>query len=65
MFYKAPNASKLALLFLIDHLRSRGSKWLDSQVMTPHMKALGATEIDREIFLDKLKATQASNLKLF
>lgn len=65
MFYKAPNASKLALLFLIDHLRSRGSTWLDSQVMTPHMKALGATEIDREDFLDKLKATQSLNLKLF
>ena len=65
MFYKAPNASKLALLFLIDHLRSRGSTWLDSQVMTPHMKALGATEIDREDFLDKLEATQSLNLKLF
>ncbi|MEP6788856.1 MAG: leucyl/phenylalanyl-tRNA--protein transferase [Acidobacteriota bacterium] len=65
MFYKAPNASKLALLFLIDHLRSRGATWLDSQVMTPHMKALGATEIDREVFLDKLEATQSLNLKLF
>ncbi len=65
MFYKTPNASKLALLFLIDHLRSRGSTWLDSQVMTPHFEALGAKEIAREDFLDKLRETQKSNLKLF
>ena len=65
MFYKTPNASKLALLFLIDHLRSRGSTWLDAQVMTPHMKAFGAKEIDRRKFLDKLGETQRLNLKLF
>lgn len=65
MFYKVPNASKLALLFLIDHLRSRGAEWLDSQVMTPHLKALGAREIDREDFLDKLKETQMLGLNLF
>jgi len=65
MFYKAPNASKLALLFLIDHLGSCGTTWLDSQVMTPHLEALGAKEIDREDFLDKLKATQKLQLKIF
>ena len=65
MFYRQPNASKLALLFLIDHLRARGSTWLDAQVMTPHMKALGAIDIDREDFLDKLKATQQQHLTVF
>jgi len=65
MFYKKPNASKLALLFLIDHLRSRGSKWLDAQVMTPHIRSLGAKEIDRTEFLDKLKETQSAKLQLF
>ncbi len=65
MFYKVPNASKLALLFLIDHLRSRGSTWLDSQVMTPHFEALGAEDIDRDEFLDKLKETQSLRLELF
>src|SRR5687767_1086202 len=44
MFFKAPSASKLALLFLIDHLRSRGATWFDAQVMTPHIRALGAKE---------------------
>ena len=65
MFYKAPNASKLALLFLIDHLRERGSTWLDCQVMTPHMEALGAKEIDRKDFLDRLKETQKLHLEIF
>lgn len=65
MFYRQPNASKLALLFLIDHLRSRGSTWLDVQVMTPHMKALGAKDIHRELFLGKLKDTQRMDLNIF
>lgn len=65
MFFKKPNASKLALLFLIDHLRIRGSTWLDNQVMTPHFKAFGAKEIDRKDFLRKLKETQGLELKLF
>lgn len=65
MFYRQPNASKLALLFLIDHLRERSSTWLDAQVMTPHMKALGARDITRDEFLDKLERTQELNLDIF
>lgn len=65
MFYKVANASKLALLFLIDHLREGGSTWLDSQVMTPHLEVLGAKEIDRDEFLDKLNETQKIKLELF
>ena len=65
MFYRRPNASKLALLFLIDHLRSRGATWLDCQVMTPHMEALGAREIARARFLDLLAIAQASRNQLF
>ncbi len=65
MFYKRPNASKLAVLYLIDHLRSHGSTWLDSQVMTPHFEALGAKKIDRSEFLDKLKETQDLKLSIF
>ncbi len=65
MFYTAPNASKLALLFLIDHLRSRGSTWLDAQVMTPHMQILGAKEIPRPEFLSKLEAARSLANELF
>jgi leucyl/phenylalanyl-tRNA---protein transferase len=65
MFHTADNASKLALLFLIDHLRDRGATWLDAQVMTPHIRALGGKEIRRKEFLRKLKETQESRLDLF
>lgn len=65
MFHTATNASKLALLFAIDHLQARGATWLDAQVMTPHIRALGAREIRRSEFLKRLKQTQSSKLDLF
>lgn len=65
MFYKLPNASKLCLLQLIDHLKTRGLDWMDIQMLTPHLKALGAKEISRENFLERLKQTQARKLQLF
>ena len=65
MFHLRPNASKLALLHLVEHLRARGLGWLDIQVMTPHMEALGARLVPREEFLDLLARTQARGLKLF
>lgn len=64
LFYRQPNASKLALLFWIDHLQSRGLDWIDIETMTPHMEALGATLIPRDAFLDRLAATHARRLTL-
>jgi leucyl/phenylalanyl-tRNA---protein transferase len=65
MFHLRPNASKLALLFLVEHLASRGAEWFDVQVQTPHLQALGAKEISRQTFLTKLEKTLALGLKLF
>jgi leucyl/phenylalanyl-tRNA---protein transferase len=65
MFSLRSNASKLGLLFLIDHLKQRGLDWLDVQVMTPHIEALGAHEISRTGFLEKLSLTQKRKLVLF
>jgi leucyl/phenylalanyl-tRNA--protein transferase len=65
MFYTHSDASKLALLFLCDHLRARGSELLDCQVMTPHLQALGARLIPRSEFLDRLEAAQGRELMLF
>jgi leucyl/phenylalanyl-tRNA--protein transferase len=65
MFYLRPNASKLALLHLIEHLQRRGLDWLDIQVMTPHLQALGARPIMRCEFLEKLAAARLRALKLF
>jgi len=65
MFHRISDASKLALLFLIDHLKARGCTWIDCQVMTPHMEALGAREIARSKFLDLLATAQARGVSLF
>lgn len=65
MFHRRADASKLALLHLIEHLRARGATWLDCQVMTPHMAALGAREIPRAQFLDMLAEAQAKTTALF
>lgn len=65
MFHKEPNTSKFALLHLIDYLQKHHASWLDVQVMTPHLKALGAKEISRKEFLRKLKETQGFELNLF
>ena len=65
MFYLRPNASKLALLFLVGHLKARGLDWLDIQVLTPHMRALGARLISRDEFLQRLASARHRGLKLF
>jgi leucyl/phenylalanyl-tRNA--protein transferase len=65
MFYRRPNASKLAFLHLAAHLASRGLDWLDIQVLTPHMARFGARAVPRERFLARLAATRARGLRLF
>ena len=65
MFYYRSNASKLALLYLVEHLQKRGLDWIDIQMMTPHMEALGAKDIDRSEFLEKLSLAQERKLTLF
>ncbi|HEX9493753.1 MAG TPA: leucyl/phenylalanyl-tRNA--protein transferase [Thermoanaerobaculia bacterium] len=65
MFHRRPDASKLALLHLIDHMQARGASWLDCQILTRHMRALGAREITRARFLDLLAETQGRALRLF
>ena len=65
MFYVSPNASKLSILHLLDHLRARGLDWLDIQTLTPHMQRLGARLIGRDRFLAKLQRTRGRGLRLF
>jgi leucyl/phenylalanyl-tRNA--protein transferase len=65
MFHLESNVSKLVILFLMDYLANQKAPWMDIQVMTPHMKALGAREISRTLFLKKLADAQKQTLKLF
>ncbi|RZK18656.1 MAG: hypothetical protein EOO56_15690 [Hymenobacter sp.] len=65
MFHHRPNASKLAVLALAEHLRARGASFFDIQQLTPHMAALGAEEVSREGFLALLAAEQGAERRLF
>ena len=65
MFHHEADASKLALLHLVDVLRAGGLEWLDVQVMTPHLERLGARPVPRGEFLARLARTRARGLRPF
>ncbi|MBS1832274.1 MAG: leucyl/phenylalanyl-tRNA--protein transferase, partial [Acidobacteria bacterium] len=59
MFHTAPNASKVALAGLVGRLRERGFTLFDTQMTTPATIQMGATEIPRLEYLNRLgKAVQ-------
>ena len=47
MFHQVADASKVALVNLVERMRARELILLDIQFMTPHLRSLGATEIPR------------------
>lgn len=51
MFHTATDASKVALVWLVDHLRQTGAYLLDTQWKTDHLESLGAIEIPRDTYL--------------
>lgn len=53
-FFRVRDASKVALVRLVDHLRARGYQLLDIQQLTPHTARLGAVEIPRRRYLARL-----------
>ncbi len=54
MFHHSRDASKVALVGLVEHLRSRGVILLDVQWLTPHLASLGAVELPRAEYLSLL-----------
>ncbi|MFH1748787.1 MAG: leucyl/phenylalanyl-tRNA--protein transferase [Planctomycetota bacterium] len=59
MFHAVTDASKVALVALVKHLRQRGYTLLDTQWHTPHLARFGTVEIPREEYLERLRqATQ-------
>jgi leucyl/phenylalanyl-tRNA--protein transferase len=57
MFHRVNDASKVALHHLIQHLRRRGFALFDIQMVTPATKPLGAIEIPRREYLQRLSTT--------
>ena len=65
MFYREPNASKLALCHLMELLEARRVGWIDCQQLTPLFESMGAVEIPRERFMDLLGEALADVLPPF
>jgi leucyl/phenylalanyl-tRNA--protein transferase len=60
MFSRVPDASKVALAWLVAALRRGGAELLDCQFMTDHLASLGAIEISQARYLALLQAAQRS-----
>lgn len=62
MFHRATDASKVALVGLVERLTDGGATLLDVQWSTDHLATLGATELPRQKYLDRLSAALARPL---
>ena len=55
MFSRRRDASKIALAYLVTHLRACGFTLFDTQFLTPHLASLGAVEIPRAAYQQLLR----------
>jgi leucyl/phenylalanyl-tRNA--protein transferase len=55
MFHRVTDASKVALVALVQHLRAQKFALLDTQWLTPHLEQFGAIEIARSRYLKLLQ----------
>ena len=56
MFHRVTDASKVALVALVERLRGHGFTLLDTQWTTEHLEQFGATDIPRDEYLRRLDA---------
>lgn len=54
MFHRQRDASKVALVALVDRLRERGYELLDSQASTEHLERFGCIEIPARQYMQRL-----------
>jgi leucyl/phenylalanyl-tRNA--protein transferase len=56
MFTRVPDASKIALAYLVNFLRRQGVAWIDCQQQTRHLASLGARPVARADFITHVRA---------
>lgn len=56
MFHIERDASKVALVALVERMRARGFSLLDTQYVTPHLERFGAIEVPRTAYRSLLAA---------
>lgn len=55
MFYRIPEGSKVALVKLVERLRSHSFVFFDAQMMNPHLERFGAYKINEQQYQALLK----------
>ncbi|APD86163.1 leucyl/phenylalanyl-tRNA--protein transferase [Alteromonas sp. Mex14] len=55
MFHLESNTSKLAMLALVEHMKSQNMAFIDCQLPTDHLASLGAKVVSRPEFIEKLE----------
>ena len=56
MFHRVSNASKVALVHLVERMIERGMTLLDVQFMTEHLRQFGTIEVPHEEYMQRLAA---------
>ncbi|MBB6097943.1 leucyl/phenylalanyl-tRNA--protein transferase [Deinobacterium chartae] len=56
MFYAVPEASKVAMVRLVEHLRARGFVLFDAQLTNAHLERFGAYEVPEAAYRRMLRA---------
>jgi len=59
MFHRVSDASKVAVVALVEHARRVGATLIDVQMPTPHLASLGVISIPRADYLRRLAAALA------
>ena len=63
MFTRITNASKVAMVALVEHLQQLNFDFIDCQITTAHLTRFGAREVSRANYLDELaEALKAATL---
>lgn len=64
MFSRRTNASKICLVHLVEHLRQRGFRLLDTQFTTEHLKTFGTIDVPKDEYLKLLvQAMEGESLR--
>jgi len=63
MFTHVSDASKAAYTILVKHLQTWGYDFIDCQVPTDHLKSLGAKDVSRDYYLQRLYKVNMENIK--
>ncbi len=62
MFHNETDASKAAMVALLQHARAIGVELIDVQVTTDHTERMGAVEIPRSEYLKRLRSVTAKGV---